>query len=58
MEAATDAREFVKRGTEAVIWGPGDLSRAHAVDECIDLDDAALGLDILKEATRNILADD
>jgi succinyl-diaminopimelate desuccinylase len=56
MEAATDAREFVKQGTEAVIWGPGDLSRAHAVDECIDLDEAALGLDILKTATREILS--
>jgi len=58
MEAATDAREFVERGTDAVIWGPGDLSRAHAVDECIDLDDAALGLEILKDATGEILAGD
>lgn len=57
MEAATDAREFVKDGIPAVIWGPGDLSEAHAADESMDLDDAALGLEILKEATRELLAE-
>ncbi|WP_135806706.1 M20 family metallopeptidase [Halorussus marinus] len=57
MAAATDAREFVERGIDAVIWGPGDLSKAHAVDECIDLADAATGLEILKTATREVLSE-
>ncbi|WP_132057875.1 M20 family metallopeptidase [Halorussus amylolyticus] len=57
MEASTDAREFVKDGTPAIIWGPGNLSQAHSADEYIDLDDAALGLEILKDATRGLLSE-
>ena len=56
MEAATDAREFVAADIPAVIWGPGHLSQAHTADERIDLDDAALGLDILKRAARDLLS--
>lgn len=52
MEAATDAREFVAAGTPAIIWGPGSLSQAHAVDESIDLDDAALGAALLERGLR------
>ena len=58
LEAATDAREFVAAGTPAVIWGPGELARAHSADERIDLREAALGLDILKRAVRGILSDE
>ncbi|USZ67359.1 M20 family metallopeptidase [Halorussus salilacus] len=56
MEAATDAREFVKDGTDAIIWGPGNLSQAHAADEYVELDDAALGLEILERAARELLS--
>ncbi|NEU55679.1 M20 family metallopeptidase [Halorussus sp. MSC15.2] len=56
LEAATDAREFVAAGTPAIIWGPGDLSQAHAADERIDLGDAALALEILKRAATGLLS--
>ncbi|WP_276298993.1 M20 family metallopeptidase [Halorussus lipolyticus] len=56
LEAATDAREFVARGTPAIIWGPGELAQAHTVDEHIDLRDAGVGLAILKRAVRGILS--
>ena len=56
LEAATDAREFVAAGSPAVIWGPGDLAQAHTADEHVDLDDAALGLEILRDAVRGILS--
>ncbi|PSP54982.1 acetylornithine deacetylase [Halobacteriales archaeon QS_1_67_19] len=56
LEAATDAREFVARDVPAIVWGPGSLAQAHAVDESIDLGDAALGLEILKRATRELLS--
>jgi succinyl-diaminopimelate desuccinylase len=58
LEAATDAREFVAAGTPAVIWGPGELARAHSADERIDLREAAVGLNILKRAVRGILSDE
>ncbi|WP_128476546.1 M20 family metallopeptidase [Halorussus pelagicus] len=56
LEAATDAREFVARGTPAIIWGPGNLAQAHAVDEYIDLADAATGLEILKTGAKAVLS--
>ncbi|UPW01269.1 M20 family metallopeptidase [Halorussus gelatinilyticus] len=58
LEAATDAREFVAAGTPAIIWGPGNLAQAHAVDEYIDLADAATGLDILTDGVRGVLSDE
>ncbi|WP_276279645.1 M20 family metallopeptidase [Halorussus caseinilyticus] len=57
LEAATDAREFVARGTPAIIWGPGELAQAHTADEHVELDDAALGLQILTEAARGVLSE-
>ncbi|MFC4550108.1 MULTISPECIES: M20 family metallopeptidase [Halorussus] len=56
MEAATDAREFVADGTPAIVWGPGSLSQAHTTDEHVDLDDAALGREILTQGVREILS--
>ncbi|WP_135824025.1 M20 family metallopeptidase [Halorussus ruber] len=56
LEAATDAREFVARGTPAIIWGPGELAQAHTVDEHIDLGDAVAGLEILKKGVRETLS--
>lgn len=56
IEAATDVRNLVNdAGMEAVTWGPGHLERAHTVDECVDLRDAAAGLEILKRATEDLL---
>jgi succinyl-diaminopimelate desuccinylase len=56
LEAATDAREFVKDGIPAIIWGLGSLDQAHTIDEWIDLDEAETGLKILKQAARELLA--
>lgn len=42
-------------GMEAVTWGPGHLEQAHTVDECIDLHDAAIGLEILIQTTKDLL---
>lgn len=56
IEAATDVRNLVNdAGMEAVTWGPGHLEQAHTVDECVDLHDAAAGLEILKRATKDLL---
>jgi len=57
LEAATDAREFVKDGIPAIIWGPGSLDQAHTVDEWIDLDEAETGLEILEAAVRELLSE-
>lgn len=56
IEAATDVRNFVNdAGMEAVTWGPGHLEQAHTVDECVDLRDAAAGLEVLKRTTEDLL---
>ncbi|WP_158055578.1 M20 family metallopeptidase [Halorussus halophilus] len=57
MEAATDAREFVADGIPAIIWGPGNLSQAHTVDEHIDLGDAQVGLEILERGVSGLLSE-
>lgn len=54
--AATDAREFVADDVPAIIWGPGDLAQAHTVDEHVAVDEVELGLSILKEGLRELLA--
>jgi len=56
LEAATDAREFVSRGTPAIVWGPGSLDPAHTVDEWIDLDGAARCLEVTTAGLRETLA--
>jgi len=51
IEAATDVRNLVNdAGMEAVTWGPGSLAEAHTVDESVDLDAAADGFVILRDA--------
>jgi len=57
IEASTDVRNFVNdAGIEAVTWGPGDIERAHTVDEYVEVPDAETGLEILERATRRLLA--
>lgn len=58
ISAATDTRNFVNdAGIEAITWGPGDISQAHTVDEHINLQEVAVGLDILERSTRQLLQD-
>jgi len=34
-----DARLFAERGSDVVVWGPGDLHKAHSDNESIDVKD-------------------
>lgn len=36
--AGTDARHFPPVGIPAVVFGPGDFSKAHTADECVSVD--------------------
>lgn len=57
VQASTDVRNFVNDAeTEAITWGPGDMTQAHTYNEHVDLRDAAVGLEILRSAGRDILA--
>jgi succinyl-diaminopimelate desuccinylase len=47
---ATDNEHLVSHGIESLVWGPGDLRKAHAVDECIstqEIKHATLSLALL-----------
>lgn len=45
---ATDNEQLVSNGIESLVWGPGDLAFAHAVDERISIQD-------MKNATAALL---
>jgi succinyl-diaminopimelate desuccinylase len=54
--AATDTRNFVNDGDiEAITWGPGKLVQAHTVDERLELEQAAQGIEVLERAIRDLL---
>jgi succinyl-diaminopimelate desuccinylase len=36
---STDNEHIVSKGIESVVWGPGDLANAHAIDEAINIDE-------------------
>ena len=49
----TDGGYFSDADYSTVIFGPGDIGRAHKADEYIEMDELAQGLDFLsKVATR------
>jgi succinyl-diaminopimelate desuccinylase len=55
--ASTDVRNFINdAGTEAITWGPGDITQAHTHDEHVDLAAASDGLDALLGAAREVLS--
>ena len=48
-QGATDNEHLVANGIQSLVWGPGNLSKAHAIDECISIHEikhgtVALGL--------------
>lgn len=54
--AATDTRNLINdAGMDAITWGPGALSQAHTIDECISQDEVFESLDVLEDATRRLL---
>jgi succinyl-diaminopimelate desuccinylase len=55
--ASTDVRNFINdANTEAITWGPGDITQAHTHNEHVDLSAATDGLEALLGATREILS--
>ncbi|MEM4399449.1 MAG: M20 family metallopeptidase [Candidatus Nitrosocaldus sp.] len=36
---STDNEHIVREGIESIVWGPGSIEQAHAVDEHIEIDD-------------------
>ena len=43
----TEAGLFQAAGIPAVLWGPGDIGGAHRPDECVEVADLEVGLDLL-----------
>ncbi len=38
-EASTDNEHLVKHGIESIVWGPGNISYAHSIDEHININE-------------------
>lgn len=56
-KASSDVRNLINdAGMEAIVWGPGDNDQAHIRDEYVDLDSAAVGLDVLEAAAHDLLS--
>lgn len=36
---ATDNEHLVASGIQSLVWGPGNLNKAHTIDECISIDE-------------------
>ena len=36
-QGATDNEHLVASGMQSLVWGPGNLNKAHAIDECISI---------------------
>jgi succinyl-diaminopimelate desuccinylase len=45
----SDASKLTRAGTPCVIFGPGRIEQAHAIDEYVDMDEVARGAEILVE---------
>lgn len=48
----TEAALLAARGIDAIVVGPGDIARAHAPDEFVELDDLDWAVDLLRAAMR------
>ncbi|MGH9922224.1 MAG: M20 family metallopeptidase [Nitrososphaerales archaeon] len=40
---ATDNEHLVANGIQSLVWGPGNLNKAHAIDECISINEIKHG---------------
>ena len=50
----TDAGYFSDADYSTVVFGPGDISRAHKADEYIEVEELAQGLDFLRKLTQRL----
>lgn len=50
----TDAGYFSDADYSTVVFGPGDISRAHKADEYIELEELTQGLDFLRKLTMRL----
>ncbi len=53
MPSWTDAHNFVERGSDAVVYGPGDLLAAHRPDEWVDAAEVVLAARVLETLARS-----
>jgi len=50
----SDASKLTRAGTPCVIFGPGRIEQAHAIDEYVDMDEVARGAEMLVELARRL----
>lgn len=50
----SDASKLTRAGTPTVIFGPGDIAQAHAVDEYVDLEAVVRGASVLVTLARSL----
>lgn len=56
VQGSTDVRNFIiDDNTDAITWGPGDLSQAHTFDEHVDVSASKMGLEVLESSLRHIM---
>jgi 2-keto-3-deoxy-L-rhamnonate aldolase RhmA len=48
----TEAALLAQHGIDAIVIGPGDIARAHAPDEFVELDDLDWAIELLRAAMR------
>lgn len=57
VKASTDVRNFINDvNTEAITWGPGNLSQAHTYNERINTQAVATGYEILCRSVEELLS--
>jgi succinyl-diaminopimelate desuccinylase len=52
---ATDNEHLVAKRIESLVWGPGNLNKAHAIDECISIDEIKHGTVALALLLKRLL---
>lgn len=50
----SDASKLTRAGTPCVIFGPGRIEQAHAIDEYVDMDEVAQGAEMLVELANRL----
>ncbi len=53
--ASSDNEHIVAKGIESIVWGPGDLSKAHAIDEAISIDEIMIASKVLALSLYRLL---